>query len=432
MIKGFSRLSKEEKIQLIIDTYSGKSSLEQLKKVALSDKQIEFLIEGFSENTLSIFPFPYSVAPNFLIDGVEYIVPFVTEESSVVAAASNSAKFWLSRGGFQTQIIGNTKNGQVHFMYKGNSTLLKDKFTLWKSDLFASISGINEKMLARGGGVKTIALVDKTTQLADYFQIDVGFNTCNAMGANYINSCLEAMAKKFEELLQQDLEIDWSDVEIIMSILSNYSPNNAVKVWVEAPVSDLLDDSADMTSEEFAYKFVEAVKIAEIDISRAVTHNKGLYNGVDSVALATGNDWRAIEANGHAFASTSGYYKSLSHASIVGDVFRFEATLPMQVGTVGGITALHPLTKFSMELLKHPSAEELMKIIAAAGLASNFAAVRSLITTGIQKGHMKMHLSNILAGLNVTEKERKQAVDYFSEKTIANAAVRDYIEKLRQ
>jgi hydroxymethylglutaryl-CoA reductase len=351
----------------------------------------------------------------------------VTEESSVVAAAAKSAGFWYTRGGFHSEIIGTTKNGQVHFMSSANKKNLSGKFEEWKPILLNSVYNIDAGMRKRGGGIQTISLIDKTNDIDNYYQIDVSFDTRDAMGANYMNSCLEGIAARFLEL-SASVGID---VEIIMSILSNYSPQNSVKVFVECPVDMLDDGKLGKTAKEFANKFKMAVDIAHVDVSRAVTHNKGFYNGVDAVALATGNDWRAIEVNGHAFVSREGKYKSISTAIIKDNIFRFEATVPMQVGTVGGITALHPLAKLSMEILHKPSTTELMKIIASAGLASNFAAVKSLVTTGIQKGHMKMHLSNILASIGVTEKEKTEIVKYFSDKTVSQAAVEEFISNLR-
>jgi hydroxymethylglutaryl-CoA reductase len=187
-----------------------------------------------------------------------------------------------------------------------------------------------------------------------------------------------------------------------------------------------------MPAEEFATKFVQAVKIAKIDPYRAATHNKGIMNGIDSVVLATGNDFRAIEACVHTYACKSGTYSSLSDASIENGIFKFWMTLPLALGTVGGLTALHPLAKKSLELLGKPSAEELMKITAVVGLAQNFAAVKSLTTTGIQQGHMKMHLSNILMSLQATEEELENAKEYFNGKVISFGAARDYLNNLRK
>lgn len=432
MIKGFSRLSKAEKIEYLINHSIETKSAEVLSELSHCNEEVNLLIEGFSENVLSNYLFPYSVAPNFLIDQEEYIVPMVTEESSVVAAAAKSAAYWYSRGGFKTEIIGTLKNGQVHLIFNGDKSSLFQQFEKWKPLLYKSVKHIDAKMQKRGGGIKEIKLLDKTEGLDNYYQIHVSFDTCNAMGANYMNSCLEGIGDKFKELVKNTPGLNSGFFEVVMAILSNYSPENAVKVYVECPINQLEEPKKSMHPADFARKFKEAVDIALIDVSRAVTHNKGLYNGVDAVALATGNDWRAIEANGHAYAAKDGSYRSLSKADLSDGFFRFEATIPLQVGTVGGTTGLHPLAKLSMKILKDPSATELMKIIGAAGLAQNFGAVKSLVTTGIQKGHMKMHLSNILATYYASKEEVKKALMYFSDKTISHSAVASFISQIRQ
>jgi hydroxymethylglutaryl-CoA reductase len=253
------------------------------------------------------------------------------------------------------------------------------------------------------------------------------------MGANFINSCLEAFSKELKEFFytQPLFEGNEKEVNVIMSILSNYTPKCLVKAWVECDYKELDKVDKTMTGKEFAKKFETAVKIAEIDTFRATTHNKGIFNGVDAVAIATGNDFRAIEAAGHAYATRTGHYQSLSHVELSKDKFKYELELPLALGTVGGLTALHPLAKHSLEMLGKPSAPELMMIIAAVGLANNFSAVRSLVTKGIQVGHMKMHLMNILNHFKATEEEKQLAAAYFEEKTVSFALVGDYIKKLR-
>jgi hydroxymethylglutaryl-CoA reductase len=431
MIKGFSKLSKAEKIKFTQSQMIDQELIDWIHSAHLENKSLEELISNLSENVLAVYPLPYGVAPNFLIDGKAYIVPMVTEESSVVAAAAKSAGFWSQRGGFHTEIVGLLKTGQVHLKYTGESNRLFQFFEQIKPDLYKSVATIDAKMKSRGGGIQDISLNNKTKDIANYYQLHVTFDTCDAMGANYMNSCLESIAVEFlNKAMNADFGLE-GETEVIMSILSNYSPESAVKVWVECPISELEQAGSQFTGIEFAKRFSDAVEIAEVDIHRAVTHNKGFYNGVDAVALATGNDWRAIESNGHAFASATGRYKSLSTVKTEGNMFWFGAIIPLQVGTVGGITNLHPLAKLSLQILKIPSAKELMKIMASVGLASNFAAIRSLITTGIQKGHMKMHLSNILLMFNANDEERTLAADYFSANEITYAAVERFIEKLR-
>jgi len=430
-ITGFSKLTKDQKIDWLAAQVSEKSAktILNIKNYWHSSVDEQKIFDEFSENTISNFYCPYGIAPNFLINNELYSIPLVIEESSVVAAASKSAKYWLTRGGFKTRVISTTKVGQVHFIWKGDKEKLKNFFSLVKSELLFSVKDLVSNMEKRGGGILDIQLMDKTKDLDHYFQIEAKFETCDAMGANFINSVLEELASQFRSLaLSFDTFTDAEkEVEIIMSILSNYTPECLVQAYVECPIEDLGIFPNNMTSTEFAEKFERAVKIAKIDTSRAVTHNKGIFNGIDAVVLATGNDFRAIEACGHAYASRDGKYRGLSSCTIKNNIFRFELTMPVALGTVGGLTSLHPLSKTSLEILKNPNARKLMQIVATVGLAQNFGAVRSLVTTGIQQGHMKMHLLNILNQLNANEEQIKFAKTYFQDKTVSFSKVRELL-----
>jgi hydroxymethylglutaryl-CoA reductase len=215
-----------------------------------------------------------------------------------------------------------------------------------------------------------------------------------------------------------------------MSILSNYVPNCLVRAEVSCPVADLEAESG-ISGANFARKMVQAVAVANSEPYRAVTHNKGIMNGVDAVVLATGNDFRAIEAGVHAYASRSGRYRSLSQAEVSDGIFRFWMDIPLALGTVGGLTGLHPLVRVAHEILQKPSAPELMQIVAVAGLAQNFAALRSLVTVGIQRGHMKMHLLNILNQLSATRQEKETLIDHFKTHTVTHNAVVKALEANR-
>jgi hydroxymethylglutaryl-CoA reductase len=239
---------------------------------------------------------------------------------------------------------------------------------------------------------------------------------------------LEAIAKEWKSMVQESTGL--GDVTIVMSILSNFTPECVVRASVSCKIEDINEGSG-IGNQEFADKFVRAIRIATVEPYRAVTHNKGIMNGIDSVIIATGNDFRATEACAHAYAAKDGKYTSLTHAEIRGDEFHFWLELPLSIGTVGGITSLHPMVKFAHELLGYPSAEDLMKIIAVAGLAQNFSAVRSLITSGIQKGHMKMHLLNILNQLEATEDEKKIIVEYFKDNVVSYSATVEVFSKVR-
>ena len=433
--KGFSKLTKEEKINWITSTYfSNPSDAEKLvKQYWNSDEQLQKLHDEFIENTLTNFYLPFGVAPNFVINDRVYTIPMAIEESSVVAAASKSAKFWAARGGFKATVLDTEKIGQVHFSYSGSYEKLEAFFKDKKSCFYEDTASITKNMEKRGGGILDIKLVNKTNKLENYYQLHATFNTKDSMGANFINSCLEQFAKTLEREVAAYEGFSESDkkIQIIMCILSNFVPNCVVRAEVSCKVEDLNEDTG-VNPKEFAEKFVKAVKIAEIEPYRAVTHNKGIMNGVDAVVLATGNDFRAVEAGAHAYASRNGSYSSLSHASIENGVFKFWLDIPLALGTVGGLTSLHPLVKFSLEMLGKPSAEDLMKIVAVTGLAQNFAALRSLTTTGIQKGHMKMHIHNILNQFQATKEEKEKVIAYFNDTTASHSLVVDYLEAIRK
>jgi hydroxymethylglutaryl-CoA reductase len=434
-IAGFSKLSKEEKINWIAKEYFSNptEAIAVLKNYWNSDEKIQKLHDEFIENTISNFYIPLGVAPNFLINGKYNSIPMAIEESSVVAAAAKSAKFWSTRGGFKATVINTEKIGQVHFIYKGDKSTLESFFAQTKAHFFADTESITKNMQKRGGGILEIELKDKTNLLPNYFQLHATFETKDSMGANFINSCLEQFSKTLkEEAESYDLFSDEEkNIEVVMSILSNYVPNCIVRAEVSCPVEDLAEKHI-TNPIAFAERFVGAVQIAEVEPFRAVTHNKGIMNGIDAVVIATGNDFRAVEAGVHAYASRNGNYTSLSHAKIENGIFTFWLEVPLALGTVGGLTSLHPLVKLSLEMLENPSAKELMQFVAVAGLAQNFAALRSLTTTGIQDGHMKMHLNNILNQFEANDEERLLIRKHFKHHVVSHSAVVDYIENLRK
>ncbi|PQL93020.1 hydroxymethylglutaryl-CoA reductase, degradative [Apibacter sp. wkB309] len=437
IIEGFSKLNKEQKINWLNQQYGGGSG--DLKNILEQywnhNDDLQKLHDEFTENTISNFYLPYGIAPNFLINDEIYALPMAIEESSVVAAASKSAKFWLDKGGFKTKLLGNTKLGHIHFIYKGEGSKLLQWFnTHLKEELIKQSKDLTKNMQMRGGGIVNIELIDKSNELENYYQIKGSFNTQDSMGANFINSCLEQFSTTFKTEFQKSNifnEEEKNSLQIIMSILSNYTPDCMARAEVSCKIKDLKDDSG-MPSEEFAWKFKQAVEIAEVEPYRAATHNKGIMNGVDSVVIATGNDFRAVEACAHTYASHTGKYTGLTHCEIKNDQFRFWLDLPISLGIVGGLTKLHPLVIASLQILNNPSAEKLMQIVAVAGLAQNFAAIRSLITTGIQKGHMKMHLTNIINQLGATEEEKKEILNIFKEKTISHHLVAAELERIRK
>ena len=427
-VEGFSKWTKEEKITWVAEnfTHDSKKSVDLIKSYWNNNTELQQLHDEFIENTISNYYLPLGIAPNFLIDGEFYSIPMAIEESSVVAAASKAAKYWATRGGFSTEIIGTEKIGQVHFLFPGEKEKLQEFFNTIKKQLIEDCKPLTINMEQRGGGLSAVELKDKTHDLQHYYQLHCTFETADAMGANFINSCLEQLSKSLErEAINYQI-----DLEVVMSILSNYVPNCMVQAKVSCSVEEL-GAIAGVPPREFAKKLIQAVAIAKASPYRAVTHNKGIMNGIDAVVIATGNDFRAIEAAAHAYASKDGTYSSLTHAELKDDVFSSWIDIPLAVGTVGGLTKLHPLVKLSLEILSNPNAKELMRFIAVAGLAQNFAAVKSLVTTGIQQGHMKMHLLNILNQLEATKEEKEVLSEAFNNKTVSFSNVSKALIKLR-
>lgn len=431
-IKGFSKLSKEDKIDRIAHfMHDPEASIDTLRSFWHNDSRMQKLFDEFSENTISNYYFPYGVAPNFKINGEVMFVPMVIEESSVVAAAANSARFWFERGGFHSKVLSTTKVGQVHFIWEGDDELLKFNFHKLRTLMIEQTKPVTANMEKRGGGILDIELLNKRKEIPGYYQIVAYFDTRDAMGANFINTCLEEFAEVLRNHLDENPEFGGYECQVIMSILSNYTPECLVETWVECPVPALNGVDEHTQVAEFVSKFSKAVEISQVDLYRAATHNKGIFNGIDAVALATGNDFRAIEACGHAYAARSGRYRGLTEIDLSGNYFRYTLRIPLALGSVGGLTGLHPLAKFSLELMGNPSAEKLMMIASAVGLANNFSALKSLVTKGIQKGHMKMHLLNLLNANQATEEEKQLAVEYFKTHKVSSRSVINFLDKVR-
>ena len=430
-IRGFSKRNKEERIDFLIEQLGLTEQIRNwLYSFESDDSDFQRIIDELSENPVTNYHLPFCIAPNFLVDGSFRTFPLVTEESSVVAALGKSAAFWAERGGFRTEIQGTEKRGQVHFKWKGKPEKINAFFPEIREKLLSESFECTARMQARGGGITSLELHHRLEILPGYYQLDVSFETLDAMGANFINSVLEKLAEILLRFFaeSESFPAEEKDCTVIMSILSNYTPDCRVKVWAECAASELagLDGLPD-----FAEKFVEAVHIAQNDVARAVTHNKGIFNGIDALAVATGNDCRAIEAGAHAFAARNGKYASLSHAEISNGQFRFGMEIPLAVGVVGGTTSVHPLAKFALRILDNPLARQLMSYLATAGLASNFAAVRALITSGIQRGHMKMHLSNILNQLQASDGEKSEIQEHFANKTVSYSEVETFLNRKR-
>jgi hydroxymethylglutaryl-CoA reductase len=430
IINGFSKFTRSEKLNWIKEQANlSLQTMEMLDSHLHGDESVQEIYGDLSENTISNHYLPLGLAPNFLINGDLMTLPMVIEESSVVAAASHAAKFWAMHGGFHTSVLGTSKVGQVHFTWSGSSEILQDVFKQNREILLRSVNPITHRMEKRGGGVESMEIHSAHPELPGHYHLFVRFKTADAMGANFINSVLEGLASQLTQMVENN--VSEGSLEIIMSILSNYTPESLVQCYVEAKTDVFRNMSQELSADQFARKFQQAVDIAIHDPYRAVTHNKGIFNGMDALVLATGNDFRAVEACGHAYASRNGSYGSLSRMDLSEGSFRFTLEVPLAVGTVGGLTGIHPMARVSLEILGNPSAELLMQITAAAGLANNFSAIRSLITTGIQQGHMKMHLGNMLRQLKASKEETRLATQYFSKRTLSYSDLSSYLESIR-
>lgn len=426
-VKGFSKFDREQRLAVIAKGLD-ENIVQVLDQLLFADESLQTIFSEISENHVSNHVLPLGIVPNVLVNNDLYHVPVVIEESSVVAAASRAAGFWAQHGGFHVEVLGTLKKGQIHFTWTGDKAWLFDQVEQLKAPLLDATAPVTAGMKQRGGGITEISLLDFTSSLTHYFQLDVSFETADAMGANFINSCLEKMG----EVMDAHFTICQHEghYERIMSILSNHTPECLVRCTVSCAIDELQALSATCLPADFARRFKTAVDMANVSVSRAVTHNKGIFNGVDGLLLATGNDWRAVEAAGHAYAAYDGQYRSLSKAEINGDRFTYTLTLPLAIGTVGGLTKTHPLVKQVLEILRNPSAQQLMMLMAALGMANNFSALTSLVTSGIQKGHMKMHLANILNQLGAGTDQKKAAIEHFSGQTISYASVEKFLKEL--
>ncbi len=429
-VDGFSKLSKEQRRRWTAEAY-GQSPEELLLRWRSHDHAappVQATLDKFAENTIANFPLPLGVAPNFSIDGELYALPMAVEESSVVAAASAAAKYWGRRGGFRTEVLGVTKVGQLFFDWHGAEAALRAALPQLTEQLHVASAELTANMRGRGGGILGVELL-RHPGAGGTYELQGEFDTRDSMGANFINSVLESWGQALPQAFAKTAGLDTAAApEVVMAILSNYTPECLVRAEVGCAIDDLGPGAAGQSSGVLAEKFCKAVDLAWVSPHRATTHNKGIYNGIDAVVIATGNDFRAVEACGHAYAARDGQYRSLSRCSLDGDEFRFWLEVPMSLGTVGGLTTAHPLAATSLELLQHPDAEQLMRIVGAAGLAQNFAAVRSLVTTGIQAGHMRMHLQNILMQLGATASQIAAATSYFAQQTVSYARVREYLD----
>ena len=376
-----------------------------------------------SENVFSVLALPYSIAPDFLIDGQVYQVPFATEEPSVVAAASFAAKIIKRSGGFKTKIHNRQMIGQVALYDVPDVAKALEQIQHEKSALLELANQAHPSIVKRGGGardLRTDFLEGETDFLVVYLVVD----TQEAMGANILNTMLEALKERLEEL---------TGGQSLMAILSNYATEALVTASCEIDFHSLSRDKAE--AERTAQRIALASQFAKQDPYRASTHNKGIFNGIDAVLLATGNDWRAIEAGAHAYAARDGGYQGLSQWEVDREEGKLygQLTLPMPVAAKGGSIGLNPMVVASFDLLGQPTAKELASIIVSVGLAQNFAALRALVTTGIQAGHMKLQAKSLALLAGAQEDEIAAVVaELLKEKQFNQAKAKEILGKMRK
>ena len=417
---GFSKKTYHERLELL----KAQALLSPEKQTSLEqDEQISLAVaDQLSENVVGTFSLPYSIIPELLVNGQDYTVPYVTEEPSVVAAASYASKIIKRAGGFTAQVHERQMIGQVALYQVANPEQAQEKIASKKAELLELANQAYPSIVKRGGGARDLH-VEQIKGETDFLVVYLHVDTQEAMGANMLNTMLEALKPVLEELSQG---------QSLMGILSNYATDALVTASCRIAFR-YLSPQRDQ-GREVAEKIALASQFAQADPYRATTHNKGIFNGIDAILIATGNDWRAIEAGAHAFASRDGRYQGLSQWTL--DMEREELvgemTLPMPVATKGGSIGLNPRVALSHELLGNPSAKELAQIIVSIGLAQNFAALKALVSTGIQQGHMKLQAKSLALLAGASESEVAPLVErLIADKTFNLETAQRYLENLR-
>ena len=417
---GFSKKSYHERLELL----KAQALLSPEKQTSLEqDEQMSVTVaDQLSENVVGTFSLPYSLVPEVLINGQNYTVPYVTEEPSVVAAASYASKIIKRAGGFTAQVHQRQMIGQVALYQVADPELAQEKIISKKAELLELANQAYPSIVKRGGGARDLH-IEQIKGETDFLVIYLHVDTQEAMGANMLNTMLEALKPVLEELSQG---------QSLMGILSNYATDSLVTASCRIAFR-YLSRQKDQ-GREIAEKITLASQFAQADPYRAATHNKGIFNGIDAILIATGNDWRAIEAGAHAFASRDGRYQGLSswRLDLETEELVGQMTLPMPVATKGGSIGLNPRVALSHELLGNPSAKELAQLIVSIGLVQNFAALKALVSTGIQQGHMKLQAKSLALLAGASESEVAPLVEQLiADKTFNLETAQRYLENLR-
>lgn len=386
IFKGFSKLSREERLDALLEVGAlNESDVDYLVRGGLRDTSLG---EKFIENVIGYFQIPLGIATNFNIDGKDYVIPMAVEETSIVAAVCKSAKWIRETGHITTEVVGNEIIGQIQ-VAKVKSFADFESQVLAQKNYLIEIANrdVAFGLVRRGGGVRDIQ-VRKVPRGdgTDMAVIHVLMDPCDAMGANIVNQVCEYLKAPIEQFTTE---------KVTMCILSNLVDTKVTRAVVT--INDI--------DPELAEKIEEASLFAQQDPYRAATNNKGVLNGIDPILVATGNDWRAVEAGIHAYACRTGQYRSITKWYREGKALKGVFEAPLVVGTVGGVTTLHPTAAMSMKMLGMPSANELSRVIAAVGLVQNLGALKALTTVGIIEGHMKLHTKNLALGAGAEEVE---------------------------
>lgn len=386
LFKGFSKLSRKERFNRLLAL--GALDAEDVAFLKQGGIQEVGLADKLIENVIGYFQLPLGVATNFNIDGQDYVIPLAVEETSIIAALSKTAKWIRQQGSITTSIQGSCILGQIQLAKVNDFQQFSRIFEENRSYLIKKANeDVAINMVKRGGGVRdlTLRLLPREDG-GDMAIIHLTMDSCNAMGANIINQVLEYLKGPIEQLTGE---------QVTMCILSNLNDQKLTSAKVTINNID----------PELGQKIQEASLFAEMDPYRAATHNKGVMNGVDPVLIATGNDWRAVEAGIHAYASRTGRYQAITRWRYQDNQLIGEFTAPIIVGTVGGVTSLHPTAKMCLRMMNITSANHLSQIIAAVGLVQNLGALKALCTDGIIQGHMKLHIDNLLLVTDANENE---------------------------
>ena len=384
VVLNIRNLSPQKRLEAISEVFEGKT---ELLHSLVGDGALPLTVaDGMIENVIGRFELPLGIATNFQINGKDYLIPMAVEEPSVVAAASYMAKLARSSGGFEAYSDRPIMRAQIQIMGIQDLQTAKERILKHKSELINAANEKDSTLVSLGGGCEDIEVhLFEDTPSGPMLILHLLVDVRDAMGANTVNTMAEYIAPQVEKISQG---------QVRLRILSNLADKRLATASVKIASSQF--ETPDYNGNEVIKGILEAASFAAVDPYRAATHNKGIMNGIDPVVVATGNDWRAIEAGAHAYAAITGYYKSLTHWSspneceLVGKI-----TIPMAVGLIGGATKTHPTARAALALLGVKSSMELAQVIAAVGLAQNLAALRALATEGIQRGHMTLHARNI-------------------------------------